>query len=92
MDGFAARLAVLMARRGLGVRALARQVPCNHALISRYVNGHQVPTPGMAARLDALLGAGGELAALAAVPGRDGTRPSGMTGTIASAGTAAPVG
>jgi tetratricopeptide (TPR) repeat protein len=72
MDGFAARLAVLMAGRGLGVRALARQVPCNHALISRYLNGHQVPTPGMAARLDALLGAGGELAALAATPSRDG--------------------
>ena len=59
-------------RRGLGVRALARQVPCNHALISRYLNGHQEPTPGMAARLDVLLGAGGELAALAAVPGRNG--------------------
>lgn len=72
MDGFAARLAVLMAGRGLGVRALARQVPCNHALISRYLNGHQVPTPGMAARLDAVLGAGGELAALAATPARDG--------------------
>jgi tetratricopeptide (TPR) repeat protein len=72
MDGFAARLAVLMARRGLGVRALARQVPCNHALISRYVNGHQVPTPGMAARLDALLSAAGELAALAAAPGPHG--------------------
>jgi tetratricopeptide (TPR) repeat protein len=72
MDGFAPRLAVLMAGRGLGVRALARQVPCNHALISRYLNGHQVPTPGMAARLDALLGAGGELAALAAMPARDG--------------------
>jgi len=72
MDGFAARLAVLIAGRGLGVRALARQVPCNHALISRYLNGHQIPTPGMAARLDALLGAGGELAALAATPNRGG--------------------
>jgi hypothetical protein len=66
MESFAARLAVFMAGRGLGVRALARQVPCNHALISRYLNGHQSPSPGMAARLDGLLGAGGELAALAA--------------------------
>ncbi|HEV3292101.1 MAG TPA: helix-turn-helix domain-containing protein, partial [Streptosporangiaceae bacterium] len=57
-----------MAGRGLGVRALARQVPCNHALISRYLNGHQVPSPGMAARLDMLLHAGGELAALATAP------------------------
>jgi tetratricopeptide (TPR) repeat protein len=72
MDGFAARLAVLMAGRGLGVRALARQVPCNHALISRYLNGHQVPSPGMAARLDMLLHAGGELAALATAPPGDG--------------------
>ncbi len=72
MGGFAQRLAVLMAGLGLGVRALARQVPCNHALISRYLNGHQVPTPGMAARLDALLGAGGALVALAAASGRDG--------------------
>lgn len=65
MESFASRLAVLMAGRGLGVRALARLVPCNHALISRYVNGHQVPSPGVAARLDALLSADGELAALA---------------------------
>ena len=72
MDGFAARLAVLMAGRGLGVRALARHVPCNHALISRYLNGHQVPSPGMAARLDMLLHAGGELAALATAPPGDG--------------------
>src|SRR5215831_15265904 len=65
MTGFAVRLAALMARRGMGVRALARQVPCNHALISRYLNGHQAVSPGMAARLDGLLGAGGELVALA---------------------------
>jgi tetratricopeptide (TPR) repeat protein len=57
----------------VGVRALARRVPCNHALISRYLNGHQVPSPGMAARLDALLSAGGNLVALAcpAQGGRD---------------------
>jgi hypothetical protein len=72
MDGFAGRLAVLMAGRGVGVRALARQVPCNHALISRYLNGRQVPSPGLAARLDALLEAGGELAALAAARPVDG--------------------
>ncbi len=68
MESFPGRLAVLMAGRGVGVRALARQVPCNHALISRYLNGRQVPSPGIAARLDALLGAGGELAALATGP------------------------
>jgi hypothetical protein len=73
MESFAGRLAVLMAGRGLGVRALARLVPCNHALISRYLNDRQVPSPGMAARLDALLDAGGGLAALAiAQAGADG--------------------
>jgi transcriptional regulator with XRE-family HTH domain len=66
VDGFAARLAALMAERGVSVRALARRVPCNHALISRYLSGERPPSPGMAARLDAALGAGGELVALAA--------------------------
>jgi transcriptional regulator with XRE-family HTH domain len=65
VESFASRLAMLMARRGLGVRALARLVPCNHAAISRYLNGHQLPSPGLATRLDTLLAAGGELAALA---------------------------
>jgi hypothetical protein len=69
MDGFAGRLAALMAARGLGVRALARQVPCNHALVSRYLSGRQLPSPGMAARLDVLLSAGGELATLAGSAG-----------------------
>jgi len=55
-----------MAERGVGVRALARRVPCNHALISRYLSGERPPSPGMAVRLDAALGAGGELVALAA--------------------------
>ena len=50
----------------MGVRALARRVPCNHALISRYLSGERLPSPGMAARLDAVLGAGGQLATLAA--------------------------
>jgi transcriptional regulator with XRE-family HTH domain len=71
MESFAGRLAVLMAGRGLGVRALARLVPCNHALISRYLNGRQVPSAGIAARLDALLGAGGDLVALAAARAGD---------------------
>jgi len=73
--GFAVRLAALMARRGMGVRELARQVPCNRALISRYLNGHQAVSPGMAARLDGLLGAGGELVALASCTGRRGQVP-----------------
>lgn len=64
-----------MAERGVGVRALARRVPCNHALISRYLSGERPPSPGMATRLDAALGAGGELVALAAA-GSEAGKPT----------------
>jgi Helix-turn-helix domain len=66
MRDFAERLAAFMAERGLGVRALARHVPCDPALISRAVNGKQPLSPQIARRLDDVLGAGGELADLAA--------------------------
>jgi transcriptional regulator with XRE-family HTH domain len=62
---FAARLRALMHERGLGVRALARLVPCDPALISRLANRRQRVSPEMAQRLDDVLEAGGELAALA---------------------------
>ena len=65
---FAARLRALMAERGIGVRALARQVPCDQALISRLANRRQHPSHEMAQRIDDVLEAGGELAALAASP------------------------
>src|SRR5712691_5926484 len=65
-DGFAGRLASLMAERGLGVLALARRVPCDKALISRIAAGKQRPSAQIAHRLDGALEAGGELAALAA--------------------------
>lgn len=65
-DGFAGRLAALMTRRGLGVLAVARRVPCDKALISRLASGRQQPSRQMARRLDEVLNAGGELAALAA--------------------------
>jgi len=62
---FAARMRALMQARGLGVRALARSVPCDPALISRLANGRQRPSPEMAGRLDDVLAAGGALAVLA---------------------------
>ncbi len=62
---FAARLRALMDQRGLGVRALARKVPCDQALISRLANGKARPSRQMARRLDEVLGASGELAGLA---------------------------
>jgi transcriptional regulator with XRE-family HTH domain len=63
MDDFAEQLRALMAKRGLGVRALARKVPCDPALISRFANCRQRPSPEMARHLDDVLEAGGELAA-----------------------------
>jgi transcriptional regulator with XRE-family HTH domain len=62
---FAARLRALMDSRALGVRALARQLPCDPGLISRLANGKQRPSQEIAQRLDDVLGAGGELVALA---------------------------
>jgi transcriptional regulator with XRE-family HTH domain len=65
---FAARLRALMAERGIGVLALARLVPCDKALVSRLANGKQQPSRAMAGRIDDVLEAGGELAALASSP------------------------
>jgi transcriptional regulator with XRE-family HTH domain len=75
-DGFAGRLAALMAERGLGVLAVARRVPCDMALVSRLASGRQLPSLQTARRLDEVLGAGGEIAALAAA-----VRAAARTGT-----------
>jgi transcriptional regulator with XRE-family HTH domain len=62
---FAARLRALMTARGTGVRALARAVPCDPALISRLASGKQHPSREIAQRLDDVLQAGDELVKLA---------------------------
>src|SRR5713226_2797416 len=69
MGGFAEALRALMAERGISGNALARQVPCDAALISRYRCGKQEPSARMARAIDDVLGAGGALVALAG-PGR----------------------
>ena len=68
MDDFSQTLRTLMAEHGIGVRALARQVPCDHALVSRLSSGQRPPSAAMARRLDEILGADGRLTA-AADPG-----------------------
>jgi transcriptional regulator with XRE-family HTH domain len=68
MDSFAKALAVLLDQRGISANALARQIPCNRALISRFRNGTQQPSVRLAQRCDEVLSAGGELAALAQGP------------------------
>src|SRR6185437_4573843 len=54
-----------MDERDLSVNALALQVPCDKALISRYRSGAQPPSMRMARRLDEVLDAGGQLSVLA---------------------------
>jgi transcriptional regulator with XRE-family HTH domain len=73
---FAAMLAELMERRGIGVRALARRVPCDAALISRLARSRQRPSAQMARRLDELLEARGGLTA-AGSAGRPGAAGEG---------------
>ena len=81
--GFAEALRTLMAERGMSQRTLARRVPCDKGLISRYVNGKQPPSQRMARLVDEALGAGGELAALA--PRATMWRPSGLNGEFSPA-------
>jgi transcriptional regulator with XRE-family HTH domain len=63
---FAAELRALMTERGIGVRALARRIPCDPGLISKLASGKQAPSPQMATRIDDTLGADGQLAVLVA--------------------------
>jgi transcriptional regulator with XRE-family HTH domain len=56
----------LMDERGLGVREVARQVPCNPGYASNLRNGRKRPSLSLAKRLDEVLDAGGTLVALAA--------------------------
>jgi transcriptional regulator with XRE-family HTH domain len=68
MSDFGTELARLMAARGLGVRELARMVPCNPGHISNLRSGKARPSPELAGILDDRLAAGGTLAALAPAP------------------------
>ncbi len=68
MGSFAEELRSLMAARGVSGNELARQVPCDAALVSRYLSGRQPPSRRMANRFDDVLCAGGKLGAL--VPSR----------------------
>lgn len=65
VGGFAEELRALMCARGLTGNELARQIPCDPALVSRYLSGKQPPSQRMANRFDDVLRGGGKLAALA---------------------------
>jgi transcriptional regulator with XRE-family HTH domain len=63
--GFAERLGELLAERGISSRELARRIPCDRSYVSLLTQGRRRPSPEMATRIDQLLEAGGQLAALA---------------------------
>ncbi|TDC58579.1 XRE family transcriptional regulator [Actinomadura sp. KC345] len=64
MATFGEKLRDLMAERGISQRRLAKLVPCNDGYLSRVATGERVPSARTAQRLDELLDAGGDLAAL----------------------------
>src|SRR5580700_1220839 len=68
MTEFGTELTRLMTARDLGVRELARMVPCNPGHISNLRSGKARPSPELAATLDERLAAGGMLVALAPTP------------------------
>ncbi len=68
MSEFGTELARLMTARGLGVRELARMVPCNPGHISNLRSGKARPSPELAESLDDRLDAGGTLRALVPAP------------------------
>ncbi|HYK28042.1 MAG TPA: helix-turn-helix transcriptional regulator [Streptosporangiaceae bacterium] len=61
MSEFGEHLGRVMAERGIGVRELARQLPCNPGYLSNLRSGRKRPSRSMAARLDELLAADGAL-------------------------------
>jgi tetratricopeptide (TPR) repeat protein len=73
MSDFGTELARLMAVRGVGVRELARMVPCNPGHISNLRSGKARPSPELAEALDERLEAGGALYVL--VPAHERRRP-----------------
>ena len=77
MSDFGTELARLMAARGLGVRELARMVPCNPGHISNLRSGKARPSEELAEALDERLDADGTLRALAPdrPPGRHQLAP-----------------
>jgi transcriptional regulator with XRE-family HTH domain len=93
---FGARvLSLAEARGGLSLRELARRVPCDASHLSKVVHGRKRASLRVAARLDDLLEAAGELVALADAtapddgpePGQDPARqPGGLSAPAVTGG------
>jgi hypothetical protein len=78
-----------MTTRGVSLRELARRAHCDPSYLSRVLNGRQPVTPQLAGSVDSALGAGGELARIAAAPVRAGRRDAGSGGAVTGADTEA---
>ncbi|MEW2353961.1 helix-turn-helix transcriptional regulator [Spirillospora sp. NPDC029432] len=81
---FGERLRELMTERDIGVRALARGVPCNAGHLAKLRHGHKVPSERLAQRLDELLDGGGELVALARTTADASARAANVEGPEAA--------
>jgi hypothetical protein len=77
---FSGKLSELMAIRDLSERQVARRVPCTAGHVSNLANASERPTRHIAAQLDQVLDAGGELLALAEATTSVTTRPTGNPG------------
>lgn len=70
METFGERARALMRERGMSLRRLAQQINYDPGYLSKVLNGHRRPATAMAERIDAALGADGELVALVPPDGR----------------------
>jgi transcriptional regulator with XRE-family HTH domain len=68
---FGEKLVSLLEARGLSLREVARRVPCDAGYLSKITHGKKRASAHIAVRLDDVLSAGGELAALSEIPARD---------------------
>ena len=75
---FGERVLALAEARGLSLRELARRVPCDASHLSKVVHGRKRASLRVAARLDDLLEAAGELVALTDATAPDGAPEPGQ--------------
>lgn len=73
MADFGSELRRLLVAQSMSLREAARRVPCDSGYLSKVAAGRKHPSADLAARLDEVLGAAGDLAALAAVPSASGS-------------------
>jgi transcriptional regulator with XRE-family HTH domain len=78
MTDFGTELRRLLAARGVSLREAARRAPCDSGYLSKVAAGRRRPSAELAARLDDVLDAAGELVALASAPSSGTTSIAGI--------------